>query len=206
MASCALPLVDLVYRRGRFQFSDTQTTAVYFWWFSLSLAFWSAQALYSRAFYAAGDTLTPMVASSLITLASIPIYGALYRTFSTVGLAIASDMGIVANTVAIAILLDRRKLVRLAQFPWRELGKVAFIAVFAGILSFRVAQGMIAAASRTRDLYALILITFTWAAAVAAGLWLARSQLLSDLRRRKGTIYPRLAERQAEDLSRGVEP
>jgi putative peptidoglycan lipid II flippase len=206
MATAALPLVDLVYRRGRFQFSDTQTTAVYFWWFSLSLAFWSAQALYSRAFYAAGDTLTPMVASSLITVASIPMYGALYRACSTVGLAIASDVGIVANTVAIAVLLDRRKLVRLAQFPWRELSKVAFTAVFAGILSFRVAQGMIAGASRTRDLYALILIACTWAAAVAAGLWLTRSQLLSDLRRRKGTIYPRLAERQAEDLSRGVEP
>jgi len=206
MATTALPLVDLVYRRGRFQFSDTETTAVYFWWFSLSLAFWAAQALYSRAFYAGGDTLTPMVASSLITLASIPIYGALYRAFSTVGLAIASDLGIVANTVAIAALLNRRRLVRLAQFPWRELGKVAFTAVFAGILSFRVAQSMIAAASRTRDLYALVLITLTWAAAVAAGLWLTRSQLLSDLRRRKGTIYPRLAERQAEDLSRGVEP
>jgi len=206
MATAALPLVDLVYRRGRFQFSDTETTAVYFWWFSLSLAFWSAQALYSRAFYAAGDTLTPMVASSLITVASIPMYGALYRAFSTVGLAIASDVGIVANTVAIAVLLDRRKLVRFAQFPWRELGKVAFTAVFAGILSFRVAQGMIAGASRARDLYALTLITFTWAAAIAAGLWLTRSQLSADLRRRKGTIYPRLAERQAEDLSRGAEP
>ena len=206
MATAALPLVDLVYRRGRFQFSDTETTAVYFWWFSLSLAFWSAQALYSRAFYAAGDTLTPMVASSLITVASIPMYGALYRAFSTVGLAIASDVGIVANTVAIAVLLDRRKLVRFAQFPWRELSKVAFTAVLAGLLSFRVAQGVIAGASRTRDLYALILITFTWAAAVAAGLWLTRSQLAADLRRRKGTIYPRLAERQAEDLSRGAEP
>jgi putative peptidoglycan lipid II flippase len=206
MATAALPLVDLVYRRGRFQFSDTEITAVYFWWFSLSLAFWSAQALYSRAFYAAGDTLTPMVASSLITVASIPMYAALYRAFSTVGLAIASDVGIVANTVAIAVLLDRRKLVRFAQFPWRELSKVAFTAAFAGILSFRVAQGMIAGASRTRDLYALTLITFTWAAAVAAGLWLTRSQLAADLRRRKGTIYPRLAERQAEDLSRGAEP
>jgi len=206
MAASALPLIDLVYRRGRFQFSDSATTAVYFWWFSLSLAFWSAQALYSRAFYAAGDTLTPMVASSLITLASIPMYSALYRSFSTVGLAMASDLGIVANTLTIAVLLDRRKLVRLHQFEWRELGKVAVTAVFAGILSFRIAQGMVRGESRARDLYALLLITSTWAAAVAAGLWLTSSRLPADLRRRKGTIYPRLAERQAEDLSRGAEP
>jgi len=206
MATAALPLVDLVYRRGRFQFSDAATTATYFWWFSLSLAFWSAQALYSRAFYAAGDTLTPMVASSLITLASIPMYGALYRAFSTVGLAIASDLGIVANTVAIATLLDRRKLVGFKAFPWRELGKVAITALLAGFLSFRVARVRIAGESRARDLYALMLISVTWAAAVAAGLWLTKSQLPGDLRRRKGTIYPRVAERQAEDLSRGAEP
>ena len=77
MMAAALPLIDLVYRRGHFQFSDSQETALYFFWFALSLCFWSAQGLYSRAFYAAGNTLVPMVASSLITLASIPIYSAL---------------------------------------------------------------------------------------------------------------------------------
>src|SRR5579871_7039459 len=62
MMAAAFPLIDLVYRRGRFLLSDTQTTAIYFFWFSLSLALWSAQGLYARAFYAAGDTLTPMAA------------------------------------------------------------------------------------------------------------------------------------------------
>ena len=74
MMAAALPLIDLVYRRGHFRFSDSQETALYFFWFALSLCFWSAQGLYSRAFYAAGNTLVPMVASSLITLASIPVY------------------------------------------------------------------------------------------------------------------------------------
>src|SRR3982075_1119932 len=54
MMAAALPLIDLVYRRGRFLFSDPQPTAIYFFWFSLSLALWSAQGLYARAFYAAG--------------------------------------------------------------------------------------------------------------------------------------------------------
>src|SRR5579864_8313423 len=64
MMVAALPLIDLVYRRGKFLFTDTQTSAVYFFWFSLSLVLWSAQGLYARAFYAAGDTLTPMIAVS----------------------------------------------------------------------------------------------------------------------------------------------
>jgi putative peptidoglycan lipid II flippase len=205
MMVAALPLIDLVYRRGRMHFSDSQTTAVYFFWFSLSLAFWSAQALYARAFYAAGDTLTPMVASSLITVASIPMYAALYHTLSTVGLVIASDLGIIANTVVIAILLDRRKLVPADELPWGELGKAAATAIVAGLLSYLVASRL-AYGSHRSDVYALGLITLTWAAAVAAGLWITKSHLLEDLRKRKGTIYPRVAERQAEELSRGAEP
>ncbi|HTZ95640.1 MAG TPA: murein biosynthesis integral membrane protein MurJ [Terriglobales bacterium] len=201
----ALPLMDLVYRRGRFHFSDSQTTAVYFFWFSLSLAFWSAQALYARAFYAAGNTLTPMVASSIITIASIPMYSVLFHAFSTVGLAIASDIGIVANTLAIAILLYQRKLVPTNELQWGELGKAAVTAVIAGLLSYRVANGVMLHGSRMADFKALGLITVTWAGAVAAGLWVLRSRLPGDLRRRKGTAYPRVAERQAEELSRGAE-
>src|SRR5947209_6955874 len=131
MMAAALPLIDLVYRRGRFLFSDSQETAIYFFWFSLSLAFWAAQGLYARAFYAAGDTLTPMIACTLVTLASLAIYRALFHSLSVVGLAIASDIGIIANTIAAALLLHRRKLVSLGDLPWVELGKATLVAAMA---------------------------------------------------------------------------
>ena len=206
MMAAALPLIDLVYRRGRFLFSDSQQTATYFFVFSLSLAFWAAQGLYSRAFYAAGNTLTPMVASSIITVASIPMYSALYRAFSTVGLAIASDFGILANTLAVVILLRQHKLVPTYELPWGELAKAAITAALAGFLSYRVSRAVMINNSRLADLEALGLITITWAGAVAAGLWLMGSRLPGDLRRRKPTAYPRVAEQQAEELSAGIEP
>jgi putative peptidoglycan lipid II flippase len=206
MMVAATPLIDLVYRRGHFTLSDSQETARYFFWFSLSLCFWAAQGLYSRAFYAAGNTLTPMVASSLITLASIPIYSALHRHFSTVGLAMASDLGIVANTLALAFLLHRRQLVRVSELHWGEIGKAGITAVVAGLLSYQVARVVLVSNSRMADLKALGLITITWAGAIAAGLWLTRSSLPGDLRRRKPTSYPRVAEVQAADLSGGIEP
>ena len=206
MTATALPLMDLVYRRGHFHFSDSETTAVYFFWFSLSLALWAAQSLYARAFYAAGNTLTPMIASTLITLASIPMYSTLYHAFSTPGLAIASDLGILANTLAVALLLHQRKLVPLNGLEWGELGKAAITAVVAGLLSFWIASGVVVQGSRMADFKSLLLTTLTWAGAVAAGLWLTRSHLLRDLRRRKGASYPRVAEKSAEELSRGAEP
>ena len=206
MMAAALPLIDLVYRRGHFRFSDSQETALYFFWFALSLCFWAAQGLYSRAFYAAGNTLVPMVASSLITLASIPMYSALFHKFSTVGLAMASDLGIVANTLALALLLHRRQLVRMDELRWAEIGKAGVTSVAAGLLSYQVARVLLVNNSRLADLKALALITITWAGAVAAGLWLTRSSLPGDLRRRRPTAYPRVAERQAEELSKGIEP
>ncbi len=206
MIAASLPLVDLVYRRGRFTFSDSQETALYFFWFSLSLCFWAAQGLYSRAFYAAGNTLVPMVATSLITLASIPVYSTLFRHFATVGLAMASDIGIVANTLALALLLHRRQLVPVSGLRWGEIGKAGVTAAGAGVLSYEVARLVLVSNSRTADLKALGLVTITWAGAVAAGLWLTRSSLPGDLRRRKPTAYPRVAEVQAAEAGAGIEP
>lgn len=206
MMAAALPLIDIVYRRGHFTFIDSQETALYFFWFSLSLCFWAGQGLYSRAFYAAGNTLVPMVASSLITLASIPMYSALYRHFSTVGLAMASDLGIVANSLALALLLHRRHIVRVSGLHWAEIGKAGITAVVAGLLSYKVARVILVSNSRIADFKALGLITITWAGAVAAGLWLTRSSLPRDLRRRKPTSYPRVAEVQAAETSGGIEP
>jgi len=177
--------VDLLYRRGRFHFTDSQETSVFFFWFSLSLAFWAAQGLYARAFYAAANTLVPMVAATLLTVASIPVYGLLFRQFSVTGLAIASDFGILINTIAVAVLLDRRRLVPASGLKWGELGKALLTAVVAGLLGGRVASLVPLHGSRRADFESLALGTLTWAAAVAAGLWLTRSELPGDLRRRK---------------------
>ena len=211
MMAAALPLIDLVYRRGRFLFSDTQTTAIYFFWFSLSLALWSAQGLYARAFYAAGDTLTPMLAVTVITAASLPIYSMLFHSFGVVGLAFASDVGIGVNLLALACLLHYRKLVSLGELRWGELAKAALTALIAGGVSFEVAKivplPLTGHGSRVADLLQLGLVSVTWAGATAAGLWLLRSQLPGDLRRPKATAYPGVAQGESKEiLGSGTEP
>src|SRR5579863_3311035 len=203
MMVAAVPLIDLVYRRGRWSFGDTQTSAIYFFWFSLSLVLWSAQGLYARAFYAAGDTLTPMTAVTVITLASLPIYAFLFHTFGVVGLAWASDIGIGLNLIALAWLLHYRKLILLGEMRWGELGKATLTAAVAGGISFEVAKAIPLATgqgSRGADFLQLGLVSVTWAAAVAAGLWLLRSELPRDLRNRKRIAYPAVAEGQSKEI------
>jgi putative peptidoglycan lipid II flippase len=193
MVAAALPLIDLVYRRGHLHFSDSETTALYFSWFALSLAFWTAQGLYARAFYAAGNTLTPMIASSIITLASLPVYAVLFHAFSTVGLVAASDLGILVNCLTMALLLHWRRLVPLAGLHWAEIGKALLIAAAAGMVSAKVASFVPLHGSRVSDLKSLALTALVWLAVVAAGLWILRSKLPGELRRRDRSIEPAAA-------------
>jgi putative peptidoglycan lipid II flippase len=211
MMAAAFPLIDLVYRRGRFMISDTQTTAVYFFWFSLSLALWSAQGLYARAFYAAGDTLTPMLAVTVITSASLPLYSFLFHKYGVIGLAWASNAGIGANLFALALLLHYRKMVSLRTLRWGELGKSGLTAVVAGGISLAVAKSVTqlvsGRSSRVTDVLQLAVISLTWSAATGVGLWLLRSQLPNDLRRRKETPFAAVAQGEAKEiLGAGTQP
>ncbi|MGA3091460.1 MAG: murein biosynthesis integral membrane protein MurJ [Terriglobales bacterium] len=207
MMAIALPLIDLVYRRGVFTFADSESTATYFFWFSLSLGLWSSQALYARAFYASGNTLTPMIATSIITVVSLPMYALLFRTFSITGLAIASDLGIAANALAIALLLHLRGMVSFGGMNWKELGKSALVGLVSGALSHQVMRSIPLDGTRRADLFALALGSLTWAAAAAAGLWLLGSELPADLRRKNPAASSGVtASGASETLAAGKEP
>ena len=186
MIPASLPLVDLAFRRGLFTFADSLSTATYFAWFSLSLALWSAQALYSRGFYSAGNTLTPMIASTVITLASLPVYSAMFHHLGVVGLAMASDIGILMQTVTLAVLLQRANLVRLRGLPWLELAKALMTAILAGAAAYAVSGVVHVRGSRHADLEAIGLIGVTWLAVTLLGLWITRSDLPSELRGGRG--------------------
>jgi len=123
MAAMAVPLVDMLFTGGRFSAADASQCAAYFAVFSISLFLWSAQAIYSRAFYAAGNTFTPMWAGTLVTLVSLPIYYFFYRTHGAMGLAMASDAGIAMQTLLIGLLLHQRRMVSLASLDYAEMGR-----------------------------------------------------------------------------------
>jgi putative peptidoglycan lipid II flippase len=132
MIALAAPLVELLYMGGRFSPSDARQCAGYFAIFSISLFLWSAQAIYARAFFAAGNTILPMAAGTVVTLVSLPIYYSLYHGYGAMGLAIASDLGIALQSVALAVLLHQRHMVSLASLDYAEMGRCLLAAVISG--------------------------------------------------------------------------
>jgi putative peptidoglycan lipid II flippase len=131
MVAVGKPMIDLFFIGGRFSPADASQCAAYFAVFSLSMCLWSAQAIYSRAFYAAGNTFTPMAAGTIITLVSLPIYAGLYQAHGAMGLAVASDLGIALQTLTIAMLLHKLRMVSLVSLDYAELGR-CLLAALAG--------------------------------------------------------------------------
>jgi len=183
MIALASPIVDL-FRGGSFTPSDAQATALYFTLFTISIAFWAAQGIYARSFYAAGNTVTPATAGWIVTLVSIPIYALLFHGIGLKGLAIASDIGIVLQTLTLAVLLHRRKLVRLSGLEGRELT----VSLLAAIISFAGATAIVHLMplnhTHTRDLVIIATATLVWAVLGVLTLHLFGSKLLSQIRSR----------------------
>jgi putative peptidoglycan lipid II flippase len=132
MVALAPPLVELLFLGGRFSSADSRECAAYFAVFSVAMFLWSAQAIYARAFYAAGNTFIPMAAGTIVTLISWPMYATLYHAHGAMGLAIASDLGIALQTGTIAVLLHQRRMVSLASLDYAELGRCLLAALVSG--------------------------------------------------------------------------
>jgi putative peptidoglycan lipid II flippase len=191
MIALAQPAVDLIFRRGSFNAADATSTASYFAIFAISLALWTAQAIYARAFYATGETFAPMLAGTIITLVSIPIYWQLHQHFGVIGLAWASNLAILIQTGTLAVLAHRRSLVPLfgpaGPYSGPDRPEITRAAV-AAIISLAGATLILHLVPQPQtyrgDLIALTIGGLTWATLAAATLHLTGSKLLTQLRSR----------------------
>ncbi len=183
MMALSGPITDL-FRGGQFTPSDATETSRYFTIFAMSIAVWSAQAIYSRSFYAAGNTLTPALAGWAVTLVSIPLYALLFRQMGVTGLAVASDVGMGLSVVSLAVLLHRHRLVHIQGLDYSELGKallsavLAFSATAGGLKWLNVPRG------HQGDLLSIAVGTVIWATVCAGVLTASGSKLPRQLARR----------------------
>jgi putative peptidoglycan lipid II flippase len=189
MSAMAAPVVDL-FRGGRFTQADASMTAHYFRIFAFSLALWSAQGIYARAFYAARNTLTPAISGTIVTLCSIPLYALLFHHVGVPGLAIASDFGIIAHTVALAVLLHRERLVSIANLEWAEMGKALLAAVIAYDAVSIIMQTDYVRHFRGHgaDLCLIGAGSLLWAALCYGALQLSGSGLMQQILRRRSKV------------------
>lgn len=195
MVALGAPAIDLVFTGGRFSAEDSRLCSVYFAVFSVSLFLWSAQAIYSRAFFAAGNTLVPMVASTVVTVVSLPVYDLLFHWRGAMGLALASDAGITLQTLTIALLLHKRRMVSLASLDYAEMARCLLGAVAGGAAAWLVAWilgGLFNRLPRLEELHHARSIADIAVLAGGLAVWTAVTMWVLDL---SGSALPRVTMR-----------
>jgi putative peptidoglycan lipid II flippase len=184
MIALAPWLMDLL-RGGRFNRADTIAITQLFSILAITLALWAVQGIYARAFYAASDTKTPMITGTLITVLSAPMYWGLFHARGLMGLAIASDIGILVQTAALAILLHRKRLVSLAHLEFGEIGRALLAALVAFAATAAAAHLLPPVSTHAKDLLTVALASIAWAAAAALTLFATGSKLPAQILRRR---------------------
>jgi len=192
MVALGWPAIDLIMTGGRFSSADSRLCAFYFAVFSVSLFLWSAQAIYARAFYAAGNTFVPMVASTIVTVVSLPIYASLDRWLGMTGLALASNIGIALQTLTIAALLHKRRMVSLAGLDYREMVRCLLAATVAGAAAWLISWGSHYAVHRLPGVIWLHHTRWNDSAILVAGIlvWVAIAKVTLE---KAGSALPRVA-------------
>jgi len=107
LAALSVPVVGILFEYGRFQHADTLRTAAALVPLAFGVAAWGAQSVLSRALYATGDTWRPMLATTAVTVAMLPVYK-YFSHWEIVGLAAAGTLGMSAQALTLAVLCRAR--------------------------------------------------------------------------------------------------
>ena len=108
LASVGTEIAAVIWGRTRFSPEALSEIGLLTACMALGLWAWSGQVLVARGFYAMGDTWTPTILGSVMTVAAFPVYKLLAQTYGTVGLALASGAAVSLYLVGLFFLFGRR--------------------------------------------------------------------------------------------------
>ncbi len=103
------PLLTLFYQQGAFSSQDVAVTYQILIFYCLGLAAYGLQQMLNRAFYAQGDTATPVKAGALSVVVNIVLNLILCRFWTHLGLALAYTLTGFFQTGLLFLLLKRRQ-------------------------------------------------------------------------------------------------
>ncbi|MBM3853696.1 MAG: murein biosynthesis integral membrane protein MurJ, partial [Verrucomicrobia bacterium] len=132
------PIIRVLFERGAFGAGDTAAMRPVLVAFALGLPFLSLVNIMLRAFYAEKDTTTPVRAAVLSFAINLGLSLALMVPLGTVGLAVASNVAVVAQ----AAYLQRRLARRRPSLGFRPVLRDLLKAIgAAGVMGLAVAAG-----------------------------------------------------------------
>ena len=189
LALLSEPIVRLLFQRGEFHASDTALMTPVLAVYALGLPFLSFTSVALRGFYALKDTATPVRAAALSFVANLVLSVVLMHWFSTVGLALASNLAVLVQAWFLQTRLSR-KLDGLGFAPLLpSLGKIAVASTLMGLLVWGGAKlaAQLPLTGKAHDLLLVVGLIPVACAAYGALLWVfkieGREEIESVLRK-----------------------
>ena len=183
LAVLSEPIVRLLFQRGAFHAEDTTLMTPVLAAYALGLPFLSFTSVALRGFYALKDTVTPVRAAVLSFAVNVVLSVILMRWFSTVGLAVASNLAVLAQAWYLQTRLSR-KLAGLRFAPLMpNLGKILTASVLMGAVVWG-GESLLAHLTlgvKARDLVVVLALIPVAAGFYAALLWLMRIEGREEL-------------------------
>jgi len=122
MIAAAGPTLAFIFQGGRFGGEHTLAATPLLQIMLLAVPLWTIQQIVGRAFYAHGDTLTPALSGTAVTLASLPCFFWAAPCFGAAGIAWTSFAGVLAYAVLIlGIWVRQHGLAALSGIAWASL-------------------------------------------------------------------------------------
>jgi len=103
-----VPIVRLLFERGRFTPFDTERTAVALSYYGAGLVAYAAVKVLAPAFYALGTPRVPLVASAAAVATNLVINVALYPHLGFRSVALGTSVAAVVNAGVLAVAFERR--------------------------------------------------------------------------------------------------
>ena len=100
----AVPTMHLIFKQGSFTAIDAKESGTLLMIMLLSVVFWTIQQIFSRAFYAFQNTITPTIIGTIATFASIPMYIYASKTYGAIGAASTSSFIIAVYAMLLVIV------------------------------------------------------------------------------------------------------
>ncbi|GMT42700.1 MAG: putative lipid II flippase MurJ [bacterium] len=103
-----VPIIEILFERGAFDHSSTLNTGFALACYSSGLLAFSGVKLFTAAFYALGDTKTPVILATLAMVLNIVLNLLLMGPLAHGGLALATSIASWVNIAGLAIILRKR--------------------------------------------------------------------------------------------------
>ena len=128
----AEPAVQVLFQRGRFEYSDTVLVAQSLRFFAAAIWAFSLAQIINRAFYALRDTTTPLVLSIVTLIVDLGIKLSLIWSMGEAGMAAGTSISFTLQVLLMLWILQRRtgglELRKLAPFVTKVLVATALMA------------------------------------------------------------------------------